>query len=147
MTSFLAKANPNKYDLDCFLDGSDKETLWTVCKDAKPDDVLYLAKCGKEAGIVAMARITENPSPQKDDVSDPCWTAVGRASSLARDVRLRAKIEILCKVNIPESELASYPILDKKLTWLHGQGTCCHLREEEEDTIQALIREWGYKKK
>ena len=146
MTSFLAKANPDKYDLDCFLDGPNNKTLWTVCKDAKPDNTLYLAKCGKNAGILAVARIVDKPSLKKDDINDPCWTEAGRASPLARDVRLRSEIEVIDKIDIPESQLRRYSILGKKLIWLHGQGTCCHLSKEEEDAIQSLIRALGFHK-
>lgn len=141
MASYLAKANPDIYDLDCFLDGPTKKTLWTVCKDAKLNNILYLAKCGKKAGIVAVARIAvKEPKVQKDDIGDPCWTKLGKASPIARESRWRAEIEILDKINIPENELERYPVLKNKLTWLYGQGTCCHLSEAEEDAIQALIK-------
>ena len=139
MKYYLTKSNPNTFRLQDYLAHSPipTESRWTVCKDAKPGDTLFIGLAGEEAGIYAKATITLTPTKGGEDPD--FWIYPEEA----RKPRWRAEIELSQnRVNRPilEQNLMAIPELKRISKWLHLQGAACHLTEEEAEALNKLIK-------
>ena len=137
MNYYLTKANQNTFRLQDYLATSPKKSRWTVCKDAKSGDTLYIGLAGEKAGIYATAIITSTPIFTGEDAD--FWISPEEAAK----PRWRADIELLDnRVHSPilEQNLATIPELKRIAKWLHLQGAACHLTAEEAKAIDQLIK-------
>ena len=136
MNYYLTKSNPNTFRLQDYLAEDPKESRWTVCKDAKPGDTLFIGLSGKEAGIYATATITSSPTYGGEDPD--FWIS----SEEARKPRWRAEIKFstIRSYPIPEQNPAAISELKRISKLLHRQGAACHLTEEEVEAIDRLIK-------
>ena len=135
MNYYLTKSNPDTFRLQDYLATSPKESRWTVCKDAKPGDTLFIGLSGEEAGIYAKATITSSPTyggevpdfwVNPEEAKKPRW----RAEILFSTIRRRP---------ILEQNLAAISELKRASKLLHRQGATCHLTEEEAVAMDRLI--------
>ena len=137
MKCYLTKSNPNTFRLQDYLATSPTESRWTVCKDAKPGDILFIALAGEEAGIYATATLTSTPihGPEGPDF----WVSPEEAAK----PRWRSNISLsqnLIHSPILEQNLMAIPELKRVAKWLHLQGAACHLTEKEAEAIGRLIK-------
>lgn len=139
MSSYLTKVNPNKWRLQDYLTslGTDIPECWSdVCRDAKPGDALFIGLSGKEAGIYAKATITSRP------YYDYFYEEFYVNLEDAKQKRLGASIDSFQnKIDCPvfERDLLGIAELRRVARWLHVQGGCCHLTEEEAEALNRLI--------
>jgi len=137
MNYYLTKSNPNTFRLQDYLATCPTESRWTVCKDAKPGDTLFIALAGEEAGIYATATITSTPTPGPE--GPDFWVSPEEAAK----PRWRAEIEFSrgwIRCPMLEENLVAIPELKRIAKLLHRQGAACHLTEEEAEAIDRLIR-------
>lgn len=138
MNYYLTKSNPNVFRLQDFLATPLEGSRWTVCRDAKPGDILFIGLAGEEAGIYARATITAPPIHRGEDPD--FWIDPKEAAK----PRWRADIEFsINRVQSPilEQNLAAIPELKRIAKWLHLQGASCHLTEQEAQLLNRLIEE------
>ena len=137
MNCYLTKSNPNTFRLQDYLTTFPPESRWTVCKDAKPGDTLFIGLAGEEAGIYATAIVTSRPIFAGEDPD--FWILPEEA----RKPRWRANINLsqnLIHCPLLEQALMAIPELKRVGKLLHRQGAACHLTEEEADAIDRLIK-------
>jgi len=136
MNLYLTKSNPNTFRLQDFLSHYPREGRWTVCKDAKPGDTLFIGLAGEQAGIYATATITSTPIFAGEDPD--FWISPEEAAK----PRWRADIEFsenLVQSPIRAQNLAAIPELKRIAKWLHLQGAVCHPTEDEARALNRLI--------
>lgn len=136
MNHYLTKSNPNTFRLQDYLATSPTESRWTVCKDAKPGDSLFVGLAGKKAGIYAKATITSIPTFGGEDPD--FWISPEEAAK----PRWRADIEFSeNRINRPilGKDLMAVPELKRIAKWLHRQGAACHLTEDEARALNRLV--------
>lgn len=137
MNYYLTKSNLNTFRLQDFLATRPMEARWTICKDAKPGDTLFIGLAGEEAGIYATATVTSPPTYGGE--APDFWVDPEEAAK----PRWRADINISenrVYSPIPEQNLVTIPELKRIAKWLHLQGASCHLTEEEAEAIDRLIK-------
>ncbi len=109
-----------------------------MCKDTQPGDILFIGISGKDAGIYAKATV----------ISCPRWDTPDREFYVnPEDIkeRLGPNIDadsfrnlILEDRPILEARLTEIPELRRVAKWLHVQGACCRLTEDEAEALNAL---------
>ncbi len=134
MEYYLTKSNPNTFRLKDYLATHPTDSRWTICKNAKAGDTLYIGLSGSEAGIYAKATVTLKPIFAGED-SD-FWVSPEEAAKQ----RWRTDIEISqIRSPILERNLITIPELKRVAKWLHLQGGACHLTEKEAEALDRLI--------
>jgi len=139
MRYYLAKSNPNVYQIREALDyyRSVADVSWTICKDAKPGDILFIGQSGKEAGIYAKAIVTGDTFKAPYDFH--FWLDPEEARKSAWFAPLESLV--LMKHPILETALETasraFPELKRVVKWLHSQGKVRLLSDEEG---KALLR-------
>ena len=106
MSYYLTKSNPDIFRLQAFLGTSPENARWTVCKDAKVGDTLFIGLSGKEAAIYATATITKLPTRGGEDPDfwiDPKETAKPRwRAEIEFSQILRSPILTETLITVPE---------------------------------------------
>jgi len=135
----LAKSNPNTYKLREALDyyHSDLDISWTICKDAKDGDILFIGQSGKAAGIYAKACVVADATLEEVELDDDFFIDLAGARKRAHI----APIESLALMKHPilEHHLKAFPTLERVAKWLHCEGKCCHLSDEEGEALLRFV--------
>jgi hypothetical protein len=137
MRYYLAKSNPDVYKLREALDyyRSVTDVSWTICKDAKPSDILFIGLSGEKAGIYAKAIVAGNPT--FEELDDDFFINLKGARKLAWVARLWGLVPM--KHPILEHHLKAFPVLERVAKWLHCQGKARHLSDEEGKALLRFI--------
>lgn len=137
MSYHLTKSNPSIYRLREALDyyRGVGDVSWTICKNAKPGDILFIGQSGEEAGIYAKAIVADYPT--EENVDDNFWVDPGGAGVRA----WMAPIEGLVPMKYPVLEplLRKFPDLERVVKWLHRQGKACYLDDEEGEALLRFV--------
>jgi len=137
MSYHLTKSNPNIYKLREALDyfRSVADVSWTICKDAKDGDILFIGQSGKEAGIYAKAFVADCAT--FEEPNDDFFIDLTGARKRAHV----APIESLALMKHPilEHHLKAFPTLERVAKWLHCEGKCCHLSDEEGEALLRFV--------
>ncbi len=136
MSCYLTKSNPNIWKTQEYLKGlgTNMPDWWSdVCKDTRLGDILFIGISGKDAGIYAKTTV----------ISCPRWDTPDREFYVnPEDVeeRLGADINADSFRNLVlEARPTEIPELRRVAKWLHVQGACCRLTEDEAEALNALI--------
>jgi len=140
MSCYLTKSNPNVWKTQEYLTGSGTNVpdWWSdVCKHTEPGDILFIGISGINAGIYAKATVISRPrwdTPDHEFYVNP------------EDVKERLGADIDTgsfqnRVDRPilEARLTEIPELRRVAKWLHVQGACCRLTDDECEALNALI--------
>jgi len=100
MQTWIFQANPDRFDIDQFLDEGPDETTWLVTRQGQQmqigDQVFIWRSAGKgraDSGVIAECRMIETPRDQTDDPSERrFWADPSEADTERLRVRLRIRI-------------------------------------------------------
>ena len=140
MSCYLTKSNPNVWRTQEYLEGlgTNVPDWWSdVCKHTEPGDILFIGISGKNAGIYAKATVISRPrwdTPDHEFYVNP------------EDIKERLGADIDAgsfhnRVDRPilEARLTEIPQLRRVAKWLHVQGACSRLTDDECEALNALI--------
>jgi len=140
MSYYLSKSNPSIFKIEACLEdwlaSRSTEGYWSICKDAKPGDILFIGASGKAAGIYAKA-VVESPATFKPGEPD-FWVSAERAGKPMWRADIRILKNLVGKQKT-DRYLETIPNLMRVARWLHIQGQSCHLTQLEGRELDALI--------
>jgi len=134
----LAKSNPGKaFKVQEYLRANPKESRWTVLRQTKIFDTLFIGQSGNEAGIYAVATVTSEPAYGPEE-PDEFWNDPEQA----KKPRWRANVRFnknLVRSLILEDVLRKDLRLLRVADWLHRQGAVLKLSQEEHVALNEAL--------
>lgn len=147
MNTWIFQANADRFKIDEFLASGPIETTWTVSRykdDIKLGDQVFLWRAGDAAGIVAEARIVEEPRAQFDDEnSKSYWVNIEDNKKQS----MRTRIRFVRTANKREYLKKGWLVADPKLQNLSilnfAQATNFKVSDDEAQRIGAMWANTG----
>jgi predicted RNA-binding protein with PUA-like domain len=135
---WFLQANPRLYDIDTALTQLDR-IWWRIPQyrsQVRVGDVMIVWRSGKEAGIVGIGRVIEEPQVHG---ADPTEAKFIRSASNESDAVVRALILVRPVDFVPKGQLAALEAFESHRIIKAPMGTIFAVAEDEWPTLAPLL--------
>ncbi len=140
--SWIFQGNPQIWDVSAGVKNL-QTTNWSVRQHRdkiRPSDRAYIWESGDKAGIVAVATVTEGPSPIQDTPDDRKFYPKGPPPEFqGQQLRVRIKIDKVLNPRIRKSELKTHPTLKDLNILKNPRGTNFSVTPQQADALEGLV--------
>ena len=151
MQTWIFQANPDRFDIDRFLDEGPDETTWLVTRQGQQmqigDQVFIWRSAGKgraDSGVIAECRMIETPRDQTDDPSERrFWGDPSEADTERLRVRLRILRVAQKKNMLQKSWLQDDPVASELTILKQANATNYLVPEEQARRLNEMWRVAG----
>jgi hypothetical protein len=137
--TWIFQASPDRYEIDTAIRRR-SEITWVVRQSRKSvgvGDRVYLWRSGKEAAIVAVGSVADDPTVQPDDADDPYW--IDADGFTEPEPRVRVRLEMILDPPLFRSELLQHPKLSQLQVLKFANATNFGVSEDEDAALRELI--------
>jgi predicted RNA-binding protein with PUA-like domain len=139
--AWLFQSNPDRYRIDDAI-RERAEVTWTVRQSGKSihaGDRVYIWRSGKQAGVVAVGSVLDDPSLRPHDADDPYW--LDASGFTEAEPQVRVSIEQLLDPPLLRDQLLQHPLLDKLQILKFANATNFGVTPEQDAALLELIGE------
>ena len=144
MACWIFQANPNEYRvLDALAAGIVRS--WHVKQHAtaiRSGDTVFIWKAGQDAGIYALATVTDNPRPMRPTADEVARYAPEFQVLLMQQDEVRAplRVDLVLSAPISRTELRGHPVLRELSILRMPRGTNFAVTDAQGEVLLEIAR-------